>query len=291
MTEPLKKAVLAAMRRIARPLARLMIEAGVGAGEFQAIMKSAFVGAAQDIGDGENSTASRISTLTGLTRREVAELLKPSQESAPDVSRGGARIQRVLTGWWTDPDFQDELGAPAILPLRARGNRASFAKLVKRYSGEPRVLTIRAELVRVKAIRETGDGLLEAMSRSFAPARWDPEGITVVGEQLRDHLETLIHNLKDTNRPRFHRVIENTQVDPRYVGLITRDITAQADTLMDSLDDALNNPAATAKPKNEVRDATRVGVAIYVFEAPIKVKPGSRSRIPGRGKAPRRPVR
>lgn len=287
MNEPLKAAVLAAMQRIARPLARLLIESGVGVGEFQAVMKAAFVKAAQDVGDGQRTNASRISTLTGLTRREVAALLQVPEDSAPEVDRGRARIQRVLSGWWTDSDFQDRAGAPAILVLR--GSKSSFAALVKRYSGEPRVLTILNELLRVKAVRQLPDRRLEALSRSFAPARWDPDGITAVGEQLRDHLETLIHNLKHASLPRYQRVIENSQVDPKYVPLINRDIAAQADSLIDSLDDALNNPAATVKPANEVKDAVRLGVAVYVFESPLEVPP---ARTPkGRGRRLRRPGR
>ena len=271
MTDPLKAAVLAAMRRIARPLARLMIESGVGAGEFTALMKAAFVKAAQDVGENQPANASRISTLTGLTRREVAALLHAPDDAAPEVERGRPRLQRVLSGWWTDPDFQDSLGAPAPLPLR--GRKVSFASLVKRYSGEPRVLTILNELLRVKAVRKLPDGRFEALSRTFAPARWDPDGVTTVGEQLRDHLDTLIHNLKHPSRPRYQRVIENAQLDPKYLPLLVRDISAQTDTLIDSLDDALNNPAATIKPGNEVRDAARLGVGIYVFESPVEVEP------------------
>ncbi|HTR78881.1 MAG TPA: DUF6502 family protein [Gemmatimonadaceae bacterium] len=276
MIDPLKAAVLAAMRRIARPLARLMIESGVGVGEFQSIMKTAFVRAAQDVGENQRPNASRISTLTGLTRREVAALLNATDDAGAEVKRGGQRLQRVLSGWWTDPDFQDSLGAPAPLPLR--GRKVSFATLVKRYSGEPRVLTILDELLRVKAVRKLPDGRYEALSRSFAPARWDPEGITLVGEQLYDHLETLIHNLKHPSRPRYRRVIENAQLDPKYVPLLVRDITAQTDTLVDSLDDALNNPAASVKPGNEVQDAVRLGVSVYVFEAPVEVEPASRAK-------------
>jgi uncharacterized protein DUF6502 len=286
MTEPLKAAVLAAMRRIARPLARLLIEAGVGAGEFQAVMKAAFVQAAQDVGEPQRSNASRISTLTGLTRREVSALLRVPEDSAPEVERGRTRLQRVLSGWWTDPDFQDSLGAPAVLPLR--GAKLSFAALVKRYSGEPRVLTILDELLRVKAVRKLPDGRFEALSRSFAPTRWNPDGITAVGEQLRDHLETLIHNLKHPSRPRFERVIENAQLDPKYVPVLVRDITAQADTLVDSIDDALNNPAATVKPGHEVRDAVRLGVAVYVFESAVELEPASKRKTPAPSKRTRR---
>ena len=285
MTEPLKAAVLAAMGRIARPIARLLIEAGVGVGEFQAIMKTAFVKAAQEVGDAKPSNASRIATLTGLTRREVASLLHASDEAAPEADRGRARGQRVLSGWWTDPDFQDSVGTPAILPLRGK---VSFAALVKRYAGEPRVLTIRDELIRVRAVRQLPDRRLEALSRSFAPARWDPDGITAVGEHVRDHLETLVHNLKHASRPRFHRVIENAQVDPKYAPLITRDITSHTDTLLDSLDDALNNPVATVRPGKEVKDAVRLGVAVYVFESPAELKPAPDAKRPVGTKRPRR---
>lgn len=283
MTDPLKAAVLAAMRRIARPLARLLIESGVGVGEFQAVMKAAFVQAAQDVGENQRPNASRIATLTGLTRREVAALLQAPEDAAPEVERGRPRLQRVLSGWWTDPDFQDSLGAPAALPLR--GKKVSFAALVKRYSGEPRVLTILDELLRVKAVRTRPDGRFEALSRNFAPARWDPDGLTAVGEQVRDHFETLVHNLKHPSRPRFNRVIENSQLDPKYVPLLVRDISAQADTLVDTIDDALNNPAATVKPGDEVQDAVRLGIAVYLFESPVVVEP-TRAR-----KAPSRPRR
>ena len=284
MNEPLKAAVLAAMRRIARPLARLLIEAGVGAGEFHSVMKTAFVQAAQDMSESSRATASRIATLTGLTRREVASLLTAPEDAAPASDRGRPRIQRVLSGWWTDPDFQDRLGQPAPLPLR--GAKVSFEALVKRYSGEPRVLTILEELVRVKAVRQRADGSLEALSRTFAPARWDPDGMAAVGEQLRDHLDTLVHNLKHPNRPRYTRVLENAQLDPKYVPMLVRDITAQTDTIADSLDDALNNPTATVKAGNEVRDAVRLGVAVYVFESPVELE-----RTPPAGTPPARKKR
>ena len=286
MTDPLKAAVLAAMGRIARPLARLLIEAGVGVGEFQAVIKSAFVQAAQDLGEAQRPSASRIATLTGLTRRDVATLLAAPKDAAPERNRGRPPVQRVLSGWWTDPDFHDDLGNPAPLPLR--GAKVSFATLVKRYSGEPRVVTILDELLRVKAVRRLEDGRYETLSRSVAPARWDPDGMTTVGEQIRDHLDTLVHNLRHASRARYQRVIENAQLDPGHVGLVTRDITAQTDTLMDSLDDALNNPTGTVKPGNQVRDAVRLGVAIYVFEAPVELAAARKTKSPARVKRPRR---
>src|SRR5207249_2795950 len=80
-----------------------------------------------------------------------------------------------LSGWWNDSAYQDSSGSPAVLPLRGRGR--SFAALVERYSGE-RVLaaSILDALLRVKAVRRTPDGRVQALSRSYATVRWNPDG-------------------------------------------------------------------------------------------------------------------
>ena len=186
---------------------------------------------------------SRIAVITGLTRGEVASILASGAADRPH-ERGRQRAERVLSGWWNDPNFHDDSGSPAILPLR--GGRRSFAALVERYSGERwLVATIRDELLRVKAIRRLPDGRLQAMSRSYATVRWTPDGIAAIGEQLNEHCETLLHNLKFPARPRYVRRIVNAQLDPRYVPMLARDLEQHAAVLADSFDDALNDPKAT----------------------------------------------
>ena len=63
-------------------------------------------------------------------------------------------------------------------------------------------MTLLKELLRVKAVRRLPDGKLEVLSRTFATARWDNTGIEMVGERVRDLLDTLVHNLKHPSRPR-----------------------------------------------------------------------------------------
>lgn len=270
MSAPLKAAVLAAARRLLEPLARLLLEAGIGVGEFHVLAKRAFVRAACDLGSqAHRPNVSRIALLTGMRRPEVTEFLESPDDAAPDPHRGGHRAERVLAAWWSDPDFQDEDGRPAHLALRGR---RSFAALVKRYSGEPRVITLLDELVRVRAVRRLPDGRLEALSRTYATARWDPQGVAAIGERVRDHLQTLLHNIRHPNRPRYERLVVNTQLDERYGPMLTRDLASQADTLADALEDALNDPKATVKPGAVAKNALRLGVAIYVFEEPVVVE-------------------
>lgn len=274
MSESLKLAVLAAARRLLEPLARLLLEAGIGVGEFHVVAQRAFVRAAHDMGDeAHRPNVSRIALLTGLRRPQVTEILAADDAASPTPDRGRHRAERVLAGWWTDSDFLDEDGRPLALPLR--GSRRSFAALVKRYSGEPRVITLLDELVRVKAVRRLPDGRIEALSRTYATARWDAEGIVTIGERIREHLDSLLHNVRHPSRPRYERVIVNAQLDPRYAPMLLRDFANQADALVDAMDDALNDPAATIRPTQRAQDALRLGVAIYVFEEPAVVVPAA----------------
>jgi hypothetical protein len=253
------------------PLVRLLLEAGVGVGEFSQLAKIAYTRAARDSASEARPNISRIAVLTGIPRSEVAEILRRPEEYRADPERGLQRAERVLQGWWKDADFCDRNGEPAKLPLR--GPRRSFAALVKRYAGDPRVRTLLKELLRVKAVRRLPDRHVEVLSRTFVTARWDSNGIEIVGERVRDLLDTLVHNLKHPSRPRYARFVVNAQVDPRYVPLLLRDITQQADVLADTFQDALNDPDRVVRPARSAQDAHRISIGIFVAEDPALVEP------------------
>jgi hypothetical protein len=271
VSQPLKTAVTRAVLRLLDPLVRLLLEAGVGIGEFHELAKRAYVRAALESTQKDRPNFSQIGVLTGIPRREIATLLESSDSNPPEVERGTQRAERILRGWWSDPEFRDAAGRPAILPLR--GRRGSFTVLVNRYAGDPRVRTLLQELLRVKAVRQLPDKRLEALSPTFATARWDGNGIEGVGERVRDLLATLVHNLKHPSRPRYARFVVNRDVDPRFVPMLMRDLTEQAEVLADSFEDALNDPQRTVRPTRIAQDAQRVGVCIFVVEEATLVEP------------------
>ena len=286
MSESLKAAVQAAMLRMLAPLVRLLLAAGIGVGDFLALVKVAYVRAARDEGREKRGelrpNASRIAVVTGLTRAEVAAMLAADADERRTSDRGRHRAERVLSGWWNDPDFQTPAGEPAVLPIMGRS--PSFEALVARYSNEPRVTPILDELLRVNAVRRLSDGTLKALSRTYATVRWNPDGIAALGEQLSEHCATLLHNLEHPGEPRCVRRVINAQLDPQYRPMLLRDIEEQVDGLALSMDDALNDPQRTVRPVRGGREAVRVGVAIYVFEEPVVLEPAS-------AQAPRRRAR
>jgi len=264
MSQTLKSAVMRAVLRLLDPLARLLLEAGVGVGEFHQLAKTAYARAARDAAPEARPNISRIAVLTGIPRGEVADILRRTDENPPEPERGIQRAERVLQGWWKDADYCDDNGDPLKLPLR--GTRRSFATLVKRYAGDPRVATVLQELLRVKAVHRLPDGRLEVLSRTFATARWDNVGIEMVGEQVRDLIDTLVYNLQHPSRPRYARFVQNSQLDPGYVPLLLRDITQQVDVMADHLDDVLNAPQRTLRPTREPQDSHRISVGVFVID-------------------------
>jgi hypothetical protein len=287
MSETLKSAVRAAVLRLLDPLVKWLLEAGVGVGDFLTLVKLAYVRAAREQGrasgkDPDRPNISRISVVTGLTRIEVASILAGGAADRSDDLGRRQRAERVLSGWWSDPSYQDaQTGEPAILPVRRA--KGSFASLVERYSGDRWwVGMILKELLRVKAVRRLPDGRLKVLSRTYATVRWDPDGVQAFGEHVAELTATLLHNLNDPANCRYVRRIVNTRLDPRYVPMLRRNLEEQAEGLADSQADALNDSNHTLTGKRGEPEPATLGLTLYVFEAQRGEEAGGTAR-PTRG--------
>jgi len=263
MSESLKGAVRGAVLRLLERLVKLLLDAGIGVGDFMSLVKVAYVKVAseRDGKGGERPNVGRIAVVTGMNRPEIAAILAKGEAGTSSTEHSRQRAERVLSGWWADSEFLTPQGEPAV--LRLKGPRRSFEALCRRYSGEYRTGAILDELLRVRAVRRLPEGRLQALSRTYATVRWDPEGIAALGEQLSELCGTLIANLEQPTRPRLARLIVNTRLDPRYAPVLIRDIENNLRVQADSLHDTLNDRLHSAAPGTA---AMRLGVGIYVFE-------------------------
>jgi hypothetical protein len=300
MSETLKQAVQAALLKILEPLARWLMKAGMGAGEMHSLIDVAFVRAAREEGRASGAEArrpnvSRIAVVTGLTRIAVTRILKDDEANEPFTQAKRQRAERVLTGWWNDRGFQDEEGNPAVLALG--GKRKSFAALVDRYSGSHgRDAAILDELLRSRAVKRLPDGRLQVLSRSTATVRWTAEGLDAFGEQMQEHCQTLLHNLRQPAFPLYVGRAVNTRLDPSYLPVLRRDLQEQAESFVEASDRALNSPRRTPE-QGSPGDTTSFGVAVYLFETQAQDSPDvpgdeppskARSRGSPRRKGPKR---
>jgi hypothetical protein len=290
MSQDIQSAVRAATLELLRPLARFLLEARIGIGELNALARRAYVQAAvRNAAAGTyRVNVSRIAAVTGLTRVEVAALLAEERGAPPREHRGRVRAERVLWGWWNDPAFQDAHGGP--LRLKRKGPGPSFAALVKRYSGDTHnAAAILEELLRSQAVREREDRSLEALSRTCANVSWDSQGIATLGEELAEHFETLLYNLKNPDRPRFARRVVCRYLDAYAARVVIPEITEQAEIFLEGAQDSLDHPKYTAGGKDAAARGLKVAVAVQVFEEPA-ARAEARRRAPptrDRRRAPR----
>jgi hypothetical protein len=257
--------LLTACLTLLRPLARIMLRHGLSTYDFSRIANIAFVQAARDIlrEQGKSMSFSRVSTITGLHRHVVSDIVNSDESSEPgpeaekDYRRN--RLARVLAGWFESPVYTDSEGRPRILPVD--GPAPSFASLARDFSGDIYPRIILDELLEVGAARITRDGSLRAVTRRYTLGGADPAAIEQLGSTARDVINTLEHNL---SAPVESRLYSDTAVtvslEREALPLFHRLLRHRGAAFMEDIEGWIaehDRPGA--------RDKVRAGVMLHMF--------------------------
>ena len=182
MGQEVKDHLRRALSLMLKPFIRLLIAQGVTHAEFAETAKEVYVETAlRHFEDGDRVNKSRVAILTGLTRKEVKHVIDRNlAESATD--RKYSRPERVLAGWYSDPNYIGPYGIPLELPYDSlEPDGISFVTLVKRYSGDMAPRQMLNELIQAGSVVEI-DGGYKAVRRSFRMSALSPQFITRLGE-------------------------------------------------------------------------------------------------------------
>ena len=182
MGQEVKDHLRRALSLMLKPLARLMIAQGVTHAEFSETAKEVYVETALRHFESEGRVnKSRIAILTGLTRKEVKNVIDRTLEAGYQP-KTYSRPERVLTGWYSDPKFQGPYGIPLELPYESGGeNEPSFVELVRQYSGDMAPRQMLNQLVEAGSVVEV-DGRYKAVRRIFKHSTLSPSLIKRLGE-------------------------------------------------------------------------------------------------------------
>jgi hypothetical protein len=263
-------AVNAAVLKLLRPLCRLLLRHHVPFAAFEELAKHTYVQVAlEDFGiPGKKPTLSRASILTGLTRKDVQRLVADTAPERAASDEGYNRAARVLTGWARDAEFHGPDGKPKVLdPLEGT---ASFAMLVRRYSGDMPARAVLDELLRVGSVRQRDDQKLELVTSGYVPRSGETEKLGILGSDVADLISTIDHNLQhaDTD-PRFQRKVMYVNYPPSQLPAFRKLSTAQAQALLEKFDRWLAEHSDDEPTDTTTQPAMRVGVGIYYFEEPM----------------------
>lgn len=260
------QALAAAILMLLRPLVRILQRNGVPYGVFADLAKRTYIEVANEqfALPGRKPSISRVSILTGLTRKEVVRVLDlPTIDNAAGIARYN-RAARVIAGWVRDLEFCAPDGAPADLPLQ--GDKGSFAHLVKRYSGDIPMRAMLDELERVGAIKGHGD-TVHLVTPAYVPAQGETEKLGILGRDVADLINTIDHNIYGgAAARRFQRKMAYDNLTQDDIAKLRTLAAARAQALLEELDKHF--AAADRDLNREVRGSGRVraGVGIYYFE-------------------------
>ncbi len=271
MTDVSNKTMTTALRKILRPLVRILLRNGVAYADFTTLVRKTFVDVAGEDFDlpGRKQSVSRISVLTGINRKEVKRLLEEPQDTQPATEHN--RAARVVSGWMRDSHFLGKSGKPLPLSFGDAAATNGFEALVKRYSGDMPARSVLDELVRVGAVSLDQDRQVQLSATGYVPAASNEELLRLSGEGVSDLLNTIDYNLSD-NQSQTRLQLSVAYDDVTSAGVETfRNLSKEKSIeFLTYLDSFLATQDRSVNPSAEGEGRYRTGIGIYYFEQPIQ---------------------
>lgn len=267
MTENNLKPLYAALLRLLRPLARLLLRNGVSFSTFSDLAKWTYVDiATKEFGiEGRKQSTSRVSVITGLSRREVMRVRKLPKPDITASTERHNRAARVIAAWRRESGFLDAEGKPALLPMEGLG--ASFSDLVKRFSGNVPPRAILDELIHVGAVERRDDGKICLLARAYIPRGIDAHKLNILGTDVQNLISTIDHNLKpETTDPLFQRKVSYDNLPDEVLPKFRKLFAHRAQALLESADRWLAQRDRDVTPTVKGIGSNRAGFGIFFFE-------------------------
>lgn len=261
------KALGRVLAQLMQPLARLAVARGVPCAQVEEQLREAFVQAAREAHAQQpaHRMVSRISTVTGLNRRLVTKLV------AQD--KGRAQPRRSLAGevyarWFTDPAWN--AARPATpLTLPRQGEQASFEALARAVTQDVHPRSLLDEMVRLGLARwDAASDQVSLVPEAFATGADAGRLLSVLGNNVGDHLAAAVANVRDGGGTHFERAIFASGLSEDSARALRERLQthweALAAALVPELQQAVARDAEGAAPATH-----RLRVGLFEYHEPV----------------------
>lgn len=279
------QALLAAIAEVLAPLAALCIARGITIQPTEELLRQAFVGAARqacaDAGAQGERVTSRISTMTGLTRREVTRLaaaMQAAAEAAPPPARSLAT--ELLTRWVSLRPYTDARGRPRTLPRL--GPEPSFETLAASVTRDVHPRTALAEMQRLGLVTvdERRDRITLAADAFVPRGDWS-RMVGFLGANVGAHLHAAVANVLGGGNQHFEQALMADELSAeslaRARALITDEWRHLMGTLGPQLQALMDADQAAGRPQDQ---ALRIG--LYSWTHPMDAAAAASGPPPAR---------
>ena len=257
-----------AVYKLLKPLVRILLRNGVPYGAFTDIAKQVFVDVAMsEFGvPGKKQTNSRVSTITGISRKEIQRLISDDTESDDsDMVARYNRAARVVYGWVHNAKYTDEKGQTAVLPFEGEG--ATFGTLVKAYSGDVPPRAILDELLRVGVVEKTEQGGIRLLAPAYIPKSGESEKLVLLGQDVAGLLSTMDRNIHGVDpKPLFQRKVYYDNLPEEAAEPLQNILRDKGQPLLEYIDEWMAQHDRDVNPDAGGSGRKAIGIGLYYFE-------------------------
>ena len=205
-----RKQLLFAVRRVLRPIVRLLIRVGIDYDEFVDVARGAYVESAiRDSSKDAPPSRDRIAFVTGVSRQQVDYYIDNQQAMPAAVPTLARVVTEVVHRWHTDPNYLGPYGIPLEIEFDIPQDRC-FQSLVSQVDPKASPGQVLEELLQAGSVTHSGEKHYRAVSRWFIISEaLTPHRIEYFGEALTHLALTLEHNfnLAETESKRLERFV------------------------------------------------------------------------------------
>ncbi|BDM21399.1 MULTISPECIES: DUF6502 family protein [Pseudomonas] len=258
--------MLSALRRVMRPLVRLMLRKGVTYTMFTDVLKDVFVDVAhREFGlDGKVPTDSRISLLTGVHRKDVRRLRSENDTSLAALPENITLGAQLVNVWTSSPPFCSEAGQALALPrLASVGGDCSFDALVAKISTDIRGRVVLDEWLRLGIVRLDDQDCVHLEAQAFVPQKGFEEKAAYFGHNLHDHACAAVHNLSGEGLPFFERSVHYDALTSASVDTLREAVAKDGMQTLLAFSRLAAELENTDVPGHEQRQRITVGLYFY----------------------------
>lgn len=267
-----QKALIAALAQLLEPMAKLCLAKGVPIQAVEKLVRRSYVNAATQACEGFNPDrlTSRISTMTGLTRREVSRIQENPSLQLP-VTRSVAND--VLTYWTSQSAYVNEQGRPVQLPRQGVG--PSFEALAGHVTKDVHSRSILAEMIRLNLVaHDKSTDMVRLLEEIYVPSGDWRQMVGFLGVNVGDHLDAAVANVLGDGHQHFEQALLADELSTESVEKAKKLINGEWRRLLTSLGPKLQALMDADKDADRTQNQ-QLRIGLYTNAKPMPENPSS----------------
>ena len=260
-------ALLLALASLMEPLAALCVAKGLPFQVVEEKLKESFIAAARAVHGGlpAHRLHSRISTATGLNRREVTRISSKAGGGPKENKR--SVVAEVFTRWRSDPIYRNNKNQPISLPRQ--GAAPSFESLAQSVTRDVHPRTLLEELCRLKlAVQDAEGDQVSLQQDAFVPHGDWARMLAFLGDNVGDHLSAAVANVLGDGQQHLEQAIYADELSQESMAQVRTMMTARWQEMLSDVAPRLEDLMQADRQAGRAPDQ-RLRIGLFTYTQPM----------------------